>query len=345
MNREESIKKLYTKIDRVMRSRRLKRRSRKTYWGWIKRFSYYCFNHPKGTHEQKIEGFLSSLSKKGCTVSTQAQALNAIKFLYERVGKIPIDKKLTFSHATRPKRIPSVLNREEVHSLFEYMEDPYLLIAKMIYGGGFRLFEVEQLRIQNVDFKNLSIEIKDGKGGKDRSTLLPMGLVEPLRQHIDNLHRLHQRELAAGRGDVHVPGAFERKSPRSPWAWEWQFLWPSKSRPEGEYNKIRRGWHIHGTSIQKAIKAAGQAAKIPKRVSPHVLRHSFATHMLEAGYDLRTIQELMGHNDINTTAIYLHVAHIGAHAAVSPLDQAPVTQIQQQAPQSAQIIPWRGAVA
>ena len=277
--------------------------------------------HPQEMGAQEIEAFLTHLAvHENVAAATQNQALQAILFLYRAVLGREITQPIQALRARKPKRLPTVLTRPEVQTLLSYLSSPHLLIAQLLYGSGLRLMEGLRLRVKDLDFEYRTITVRDGKGEKDRITILPESLIESLPKHLEGVQRLHQQDLSQGYGAVYLPDALARKYPNAEREWGWQWVFPSpRLSPDPRAGVIRRH-HLDPTSLQRAIREAARAAGIPKPVTPHTLRHSFATHLLESGYDIRTVQELLGHKDVRTTMIYTHVLQRGGLAVRSPLD-------------------------
>lgn len=306
----------------VLRFRHMSYRTEQAYVYWIKRYAYWCKDHADGDHHAKVRAFLTHLARdKDVAASTQNQALNAIVFLYRHVLQKDVGDFSGFHPARLPRRLPVVLSVAEVHALLDHMKGMHWMIAALLYGSGLRLNECLSLRVKDVDFSRHMITIRDGKGAKDRAVMLPSLVTDPLRFHLEAVCRLHLRDLAAGLGDAYMPHALEIKYPRAAKEFGWQFVFPaSKPGPCPRTGVIRRH-HIHDSAVSKAIKSAARAAKLLKPVGAHTLRHSFATHLLEGGTDIRTIQQLLGHADVSTTQIYTHVAQHGAAGVTSPLDR------------------------
>jgi integron integrase len=254
--------------------------------------------------------------------STQNQALSAILFLYKHVLNRSLDAELQSIRARRSKHVPTVLSRAEVQSLLHCLRGTNKLMAQLLYGSGLRISEGLRLRVKQLDFAQHRIVVRDSKGRRDRVTVLPDQLEIPLRQHLVRVKGLHQQDLKAGLGQVHLPNALERKFPGASRDWRWQWVFPSPRISTGPRSGIRRRHHRRPSSLRKAIHQAANLADLDKHVTPHTLRHCFATHMLEAGYDIRTVQDLLGHKHVSTTMIYTHVLNRGGLAVRSPLDQA-----------------------
>jgi integron integrase len=297
-------------------------RTEKSYAGWIRRFVlFHGKRHPAEMGEAEITAFLSALATRGrVSASTQNQALSALVFLYRVVLRKDIGWLNGIVRAKRPVRLPVVLTRSEVRAVLGQMHGTPLLMASLMYGSGLRLLECARLRIKDVDFTTKEITVRDGKGRKDRITMLPAGLCGQLSVHIGRVKKQHQRDLRRGLGSVALPEGIGRKYPRAEWEWGWQWVFPATRF----YRDARAGrWrrhHLHESVVQRAVREAVRASGIAKPASCHTFRHSFATHLLEAGYDIRTIQELLGHSAVSTTMIYTHVLNRGGKGVRSPLD-------------------------
>lgn len=292
------------------------------YWNWIKRFvRYHDMAHPEDLDSEAIREFLNHMaSNRQVAASTQNQALNALVFLYRHVLHMPPENFGAFIRATKPKRLPVVLTSREALCLLNVMEGVPGLIARLLYGTGLRLGEALQLRIKDIDFEYRMVHVCAGKGDKDRKTMLPEGLMPQLRHHLINVKRVHEADLMEGGGQAPLPYAFDRKSRSAATDWIWQWVFPSsRLSVVHETGQIIR-FHLAPSTIQKAVKAAAKQCHITKRVTCHSLRHSFATHLIETGYDVRTVQELLGHKDLRTTMIYTHVLGRGLSVR-SPLDR------------------------
>ena len=305
----------------VLRFKHMAYKTEKTYLHWIARFATFCKAHPTGAHQDKVRAFLTDLAReREVSASTQNQALNAIVFLYKHVLREDVGDFSGYHPARQPRRLPTVLSQSEVAALLGHLRGMHWLIGSLLYGSGLRLAECLSLRVKDIDFQRAIITVRDGKGAKDRAVMLPASLAEPLRHHMIDVQRLHTTDLAGGFGTVYLPHALERKYPNAARAWEWQFIFPaSKVGPCPRTGEIRRH-HIHDSAISKALKAACRSARITKHTGAHTLRHSFATHLLERGTDIRTIQQLLGHADVTTTQIYTHVTTKGAAGLASPLE-------------------------
>jgi len=269
----------------------------------------------------EIEAFLSYLAmKQRVSSSTQNQAFNAILFLYRDVLTRNLDDSINAMRAKKPKRLPTVMTKDEAVSVISALSGVYQIMAKLLYGSGLRLMECVRLRVKDVDFQRNQILIRDGKGMRDRATMLPKSVEFALREHLEWVRKIYEEELRNGGGRVYLPQALERKHPNAAREWIWQYVFPAKSLSKDPRSGETRRHHIHENALQKAVKRAVKLAGIPKQVSCHTFRHSFATHLLENGYDIRTVQELLGHKDVNTTMVYIHVLNKGAKAVRSPLD-------------------------
>jgi integron integrase len=272
----------------------------------------------------EIEQFLTHLAVDlNVAANTQNQALSALLFLYDQVLQQPLDRPVDAVRAKKPHRLPVVLSQNEVACLLPHLPDPYQLMARLLYGAGLRLMECLRLRVKDIDFDQHQIIVRSGKGHKDRDTILPDPLLDPLKRQLDYAQALHQNDLARGYGQVYLPHALDRKYPNACREWAWQYLFPSPRLSRDPRSGLMRRHHLDASNLQKAVKAAVKAAAIHKPVGCHTLRHSFATHLLENGYDLRTIQELMGHKSIETTMIYTHVIKRGGLGVRSPLEDLP----------------------
>ncbi len=315
--------KLLDQVRQVMRYQHYAYRTEENYCFWIKRYVFYHGGqtHPRKMHEKHIEKFLSHLANDvKVSASTQRQALNALVFLYREVLDIVLEDKIAPARTKTTRRPPTVLTQPEVASLLAQLTGTHALMAKLMYGGGLRLMECVRLRIQDVDFGQRKLFVRDGKGGKDRTTLLPDGVREDLSRHIERVKALHQQDLAEGYGRVYLPQALAKKYPGAETETGWQYVFPAKKRSLDPRSGVTRRHHVLESGLQKAIKTASQRAGIDKRVSSHTLRHSFATHMLENGVNIRVLQDLLGHADVKTTEIYTHVMQKSRDHLQSPLD-------------------------
>ena len=270
----------------------------------------------------EVEAFLTHLAVEGnVAAATQNQALSALLFLYREVLGIDLPWLNDVTRAKRPQRMPVVLTREEAHAVLDRMTGVYGLMARLLYGTGMRLMECVRLRVKDVDFARHEILIRDGKGAKDRVTMLPDAVVPPLQDHLQQRRALFEDDRQVGKADVYMPDALGRKYPNSPTEWGWQYIFPSGSYSVDPRSGAERRHHLDEKLLQRAMKRAVQASGLAKPATPHTLRHSFATHLLEAGYDIRTVQELLGHSDVSTTMIYTHVLNKGGRGVTSPLDR------------------------
>jgi integron integrase len=305
-----------------MRKSGLAYTTEQTYIHWIKRFIYFNNKkHPKDMGELEIETFLNDLAiHRHCAAGTQKIALNALIYLYKRFfGLATIE--LDFSFSRTPKRLPVVYSREEIAKILTNLRGMSKLMVQLLYGTGLRSAELLSLRIKDVDFSSNNIFVRGGKGNKDRATMLPTTLVEALKLQVENVKQLHFEDLEAGYGEVYLPAALSRKYPRAASELGWQYLFPSKRIGKDPRSGVLRRHHLHATALSKSIRGAVRAAEVNKPARAHSFRHSFATHLLESGYDLRTIQELLGHSDIATTEIYTHVINRGGKGVLSPVDR------------------------
>ncbi|MCB9421011.1 MAG: integron integrase [Ardenticatenaceae bacterium] len=314
-------------LDRVREMIRLKNysyRTEKAYVHWIKRYIFYHQKrHPEEMGRDEVEAFLTHLAVEGnVAASTQNQALSALLFLYNEVLRQPLGQ-VDVTWAKKPVRLPVVLTREEVGAVMAHLTGEPLLVTQLLYGGGLRLTEGLRLRVQDIDFGQKLLVVRDGKGQKDRTTMLPDAVVPALQAHLQVVKKQHHDDLQRGYGRAPLPNALAKKYPNAETEWQWQFIFPSSTlskNPRGDADVLYR-YHLHESTIQRAVRKAAQQSGIAKRINPHTFRHSFATHLLEAGYDIRTIQELLGHKDVKTTMIYTHVANRGVLGVRSPLDE------------------------
>lgn len=292
------------------------------YLGWIRRFvRFHDGRHPRELAGPDVERFLSHLAvERRVSSSTQNQALSAILFLYKHVLEIELPWLDGVVRAKRPERVPVVLSRDEVRRVLAHLEGRAWLAASLLYGAGLRVSECVRLRVKDLDFEYRQITVRNGKGAKDRCTVLPDSLVEPLRGHLLRVRALYESDRARGQPGAALPPALERKYPSAPLEWAWQFVFPARSHCTSPYNGRLVRYHLLPDSLQRAVKRAVRAAGIAKPASCHTFRHSFATHLLEDGYDIRTVQELLGHADVSTTMIYAHVLRRGGRGVKSPID-------------------------
>ena len=315
---------LLDKVRARIRRRGLAIRTEEVYVSWIRRFILANGKrHPIEMGEREVEWFLTRLAVQGkVSASTQNQALSALLFLYREVLGQNLPWMENIRRAKRPERLPVVLTVEEVARLLAQMSGVHHLMASLLYGSGIRLMECVRLRVQDIDFVRREILVRRGKGGKDRRTMLPAKAVAGLQAHLVQTRMLHERDLAVGHGSVWLPGALARKYPNAASEWIWQYVFPSRLRSVDPRSGVMRRHHVDEKNLQRAVRTAVQAAGIGKHATCHTLRHSFATHLLESGSDIRTIQELLGHSDVSTTMIYTHVLNRGGSGVVSPLDRS-----------------------
>lgn len=314
---------LLDQLRAAVRLRHYALRTEEAYVGWVRRFIlFHGKRHPRDLGPADVEAFLSHLATdRGVAAATQGQARSALLFLYKEVLRIDLPWLDDVVGARPSRRLPVVLTPREVASLLQQLSGPIGLVATLLYGTGMRLLEGLRLRVKDVEFTRREILVRQGKGSKDRVTVLPENLIEPLQAQLARARRLHEGDLAAGRGAVWLPDALEVKAPRWARAWGWQWVFPSPVLSVDPRSGVERRHHLNEASVQKAVSGAARRAGIVKPCSPHVLRHSFATHLLQDGYDIRTVQELLGHADVKTTMIYTHVLMKGGRGVKSPLDR------------------------
>jgi integron integrase len=309
---QQNKPKLLDQVRQLMRLRHYSLRTEEAYVGWIRRYIlFHGKRHPRELGEKDIAKFLSNLAvERRVAASTQNQALNALLFLYKDV----LRRELGFIGETvrvkRPAKLPAVLSRSEVKAVLDHLTGDYKLMGQLLYGAGLRLLECLRLRVKDVDLQYLAVIVRDAKGGKERRTMLPVSVAPALREHLEKVKRRHQQDLADGFGSVYLPGALERKLPSASREWAWQYVFPAQRRSNDPRTGVERRHHVNEKNLQNAVKTA----------SCHTLRHSFATHLLENGYDIRTVQELLGHKDVSTTMIYTHVLNRPGLPVKSPLD-------------------------
>ena len=314
-------KKLLDQVRDVLRMKHYSIRTENRYVSWIKRYIlFHDKRHPKDMGAPEVEEFLTYLArKKKVSASTQNQAFSALLFLYREIIKVELQD-IHAVRAKRPEKLPVVLSENETKRLISAMTGTHKLMAMILYGSGLRLMECVRLRVKDVDFEMKQIVVRDGKGAKDRVTVMPETIKSELNEHLKRVKLLHQDDLSKGYGEVYLPYALERKYKNANRRWGWQYVFPSQRRStDPRSGKIRRH-HLNESGLQKAVKKAARLAKIHKPATCHTLRHSFATHLLQDGYDIRTVQELLGHRDVTTTMIYTHVLNRGGKAVQSPLD-------------------------
>jgi integron integrase len=318
--------KLISHLRETLRARHYSRRTEKAYLGWVSRFLCGLPRElsPERAEVSHVTRFLSRLAMQDrVAASTQNQAFSALLFLFREVLKRDLEGLDQVDRAKRPARVPQVLSRSEVSTILGRLHGTPWLMASLMYGSGLRLLECCRLRVKDVDFGRSEITVRDGKGAKDRVTMLPARLAAPLRRHLERTRRIHQQDLGEGLGAVALPHAMARKDPSASRQWAWQWVFPAQRFHFDDAIGERQRHHLHESVIQRAFKDALQASGITKTASCHTLRHSFATHLLEDGYDVRTIQELLGHSDLSTTMIYTHVLNRGGRGVRSPLDATP----------------------
>jgi integron integrase len=321
-NRADKPKKLMDQVRDVLRLKHYSLRTERSYCDWIERFiRFHHLRHPKEMGEVEVSSFLTQLARDGrVAAATQNQALSALLFLYKHVLKQEIGWLDNVERAKRPARVPVVLTRDEVHKIFAHLHGMPRLMAGLLYGSGLRLMECVRLRVKDIDFGYARITVREGKGGKDRVTMLPVNLAAGLQRHLQKVKAQHEQDIDDGFGHVHLPDALTRKFPSAAREWGWQYVFPSSRISLDPRTTIRRRHHVDENVLQVALKKAVRAAGINKPASCHTLRHSFATHLLENGYDIRTVQELLGHKDVSTTMIYTHVLSKPGLGVKSPLD-------------------------
>lgn len=317
-------KRLLDEVREFMRLKHYSMHTERTYCEWIRR--YVKYHQMQGREdlqggEKKIERFLTDLAvESNVSPATQNQAMNALVFLYKRVLKEPLQAEISAVRAPRKVNIPVVLTREEVRQLIDIMENTPQLIVKVLYGSGLRIMEAVRLRVKDIDYQMKQVTVRSGKGTKDRVTTFPSSIIPLLENHLAKVEILHQQDLHQGYGEVYLPYALARKYPHAGKEWGWQYLFPSrKLSTDPSSGRVRRH-HVDPSVVNKAIKVAVKKLGLKKPVSAHTFRHSFATHLLERGTDIRTVQALLGHKDVSTTMVYTHVLQQGGHGVLSPLD-------------------------
>jgi len=314
--------KLLARVRDAIRARHYSPRTEQAYVHWIRRYIFFHgVRHPADMGKPELTAFLSHLAvREHVSASTQTQALSALVFLYRNVldGEIGLLEGVV--RAKRPARLPVVLTRDEARRLFANMDGVVLVACRLLYGSGLRLLECLHLRVKDIEFDRNEITVRDGKGQKDRVTMLPASCKQPLLDHLAKVRRLHEEDLRQGLGRAPLPGALARKYPNGDRQWGWQYVFPASSHYTDRHTGVRHRHHLHETVVQKHMGEAVRLAKIVKPATPHTLRHSFATELLRTGHDIRTIQELLGHSDISTTMIYTHVLNRGGRGVQSPAD-------------------------
>lgn len=301
-------------------------RTEKSYIQWIKSYlHFHALQHPRELGAEHIEAYLTYLAvKRQVSASTQNQALSALLFLYKEVLEIELPYLDGVTRAKKNQRVPVVFTPQEAANIIKNLQPPHSLMARLLYGSGLRLMECVRLRVKDIDFNYKTITVRSGKGGKDRVTLLPTQVVDDLKFQLQKAKEIHSADLQSGFGAVYLPFALDKKYPNANREWGWQYVFPANKRAIDPRSGVERRHHIGEQSLQRAIKHSIVKAGIAKQASTHTFRHSFATHLLQSGYDIRTVQELMGHKDIRTTQIYTHVLERGGNAVQSPLDNIPV---------------------
>ncbi|MBW4551361.1 MAG: integron integrase [Aphanocapsa sp. GSE-SYN-MK-11-07L] len=318
----ERPKKILDQMRDAIRLKHYSYRTEQTYLDWAYRFIlFHDKRHPQEMGAPEIEAFLTHLAvQKRVAAPTQNQALSALIFLYRHVLHQDIEGRIDAVRAKQSRYLPTVLTQDEAIAVIQQLSGVYQLVAKLLYSSGLRLSEALQLRTKDIDFAQRQSVVRDGKGGNSRITLLPQSLVELLSFHLQGVRQLHQQDLAQGYGSVYLPFALERKYPHADREWIWQYIFPADRRSKDPRSGVVRRHHLDESGLQKALKRAVHAAGIDKRVSCYTFRHSFATHLLQNHYDIRTVQELLGHKDVKTTMIYTHVLNKGRRGVLSPLD-------------------------
>lgn len=321
-NRPDKPKKLMDQVRDALRLKHYSLRTERSYCDWIERFiRFHHMRHPKEMGEAEVSSFLTQLARDGqVAAATQNQALSGLLFLYKHVLRQEIGWLDNVERVKRPARVPVVLTRHEVPKIFAHLHGMPRLMAGLLYGSGLRLMECVRLRVKDIDFGYARITVREGKGGKDRITMLPVNLAPALQRHLQKVKAQHEQDIDDGFGHVHLPDALTRKFPSAAREWGWQYVFPSSRISLDPRTAIRRRHHVDENVLQVALKKAVRAAGIPKPATCHTLRHSFATHLLENGYDIRTVQELLGHKDVSTTMIYTHVLNRPGIGVKSPLD-------------------------
>jgi integron integrase len=314
--------KLLDQVREVLRVKHYAIRTEEVYVHWIKRYIFFHHKrHPREMGAAEVQAFLSDLAvNQKVSASTQNQALNALVFLYDQVLHMELEWMDGLVRARRTARLPVVMAREEVRRVIAAMAGTHQLLAKLLYGTGLRLMECLRLRVKDIDFERNQIIVRNGKGDKDRVTMLPEAIKPALQEHLARVKILHEKDLADGFGEVYLPDALERKYPKAAREWGWQWAFPSGRISEDPRSGKKRRHHLHELILQRAVRQAVQLARLSKPISCHTFRHSFATHLLEAGYDIRTVQELLGHAHVSTTQIYTHVLQKPGLGITSPLD-------------------------
>jgi integron integrase len=321
-DRPQSKTRLLTLLRAKLRLGHFSLRTEEAYRGWVVRYiRYHDLRHPRDMGETEVLEFLRHLAEdRQVAASTQEQALAALQFLHREVLDQPLRLGGRIPRGRVPDRLPTVLTRDEVVKVVDELVGVYRLVALLLYGSGLRLMECLTLRVKDVDLARGEIRVRRGKGGRDRVTVLPAVILRALEAHLADVKRRHRRDLSRGAGRVELPGALARKYPRAAASWAWQWIFPAKRQYQDRESGELRRHHLHETAVQRAVDEAVRRSGIGKRASCHTFRHSFATHLLESGYDIRTVQELLGHRDVSTTMLYTHVLHRGGFGVRSPAD-------------------------
>lgn len=317
------MSRLLDQVREAVRTRHYSIRTEEAYIRWARQYILFCGKrHPAALGAREVSAFISHLAvERRVSASTQTQALSALLFLYREVLALPVGWVDDVERAKKPKRLPVVFTRQEARAVLGHLRGEAWLMASLLYGSGLRLMECVRLRVKDLDLARREITVRDGKGGKDRVTVLPASLVEPLRRQLETTRALHEMDLREGFGHVHLPYALARKYPSADREWCWQYVFPARHRSVDPRTGREQRHHVAETALQKAVKRGIRAAGVAKPGSCHTFRHSFATHMIERGSDIRTVQELLGHASVETTQIYTHVLNRGGRGVKSPLDE------------------------
>jgi len=318
-----TAERLMDQVREVLRYHHYGKRTEEAYTRWIREFIFFHQKkHPKDMGKHEIEAYLSHLAvHRHVAASTQNQAFNALLFLYKQVLALPFADDMAPVRSKKPIRLPVVLSQAEVTRFLSHMHGTVGLMLRIMYGGGLRLMELLRLRVQDIDFEQGFLTVRSGKGDKDRTTLLPKSVRDDLHEHLKQVRMIYKDDVQQGHANVWLPGALAKKYPNAPKSWEWQYIFPSKKlSKDPESGQIRRH-HVNESGLQKAIRSAKKKTDIHKKVTSHTFRHSFATHLLESGTNIRVVQKLLGHNDVKTTEIYTHVLQENLSAVQSPLDR------------------------
>lgn len=322
LQRQAQPPKLLEQVRQAIRTRHYSLRTEETYFSWIKRFIlFHGKRHPRDMGGQEVQQFLSHLAVEDkVAASTQSQALSAILFLYQQVLQQDIGWLHDVIRAKKPQRLPVVLTQDEVGKVLRRLSGVPWIMGVLLYGAGLRLMECLRLRVKDLDCASHQIVVRDGKGQKDRVTMLPQHVNGPIQQHLQGVKQRHRQDLEAGNGAVYLPYALERKYPHADREWAWQYVFPAAQLSRDPRSGLVRRHHVHPLALQRAVRTAVRKAGIAKHATCHTFRHCFATHLLDAGYDIRTVQELLGHHDVSTTMIHTHVLNRGGRGVKSPVD-------------------------